>query len=222
MYFTQEFGRFFKELAANNNRDWFHENKKRYTEHVKDPFYHLVADVIERIRKHDSGLQLEVKNAVFRINRDIRFSKDKTPYKLNVSAVISDKGRKDMQAPGIYLQVGVDELAIGGGAYMPDKENLHKIRSAIASDPRHVEALLRDKKFNDMLGGLAESEKNKILPKEFKEAGEKNPLLFNKQFYFMKFYEGENYVIRPDLDEFIEQHYLAARSWNEFLEKAIK
>ena len=77
--FSQEFNIYYKELAKNNNRDWFHANKKRYEEHVKKPFYLLIETLLEKIKKYEPGMILPVKDAVFRINRDIRFSKDQRP-----------------------------------------------------------------------------------------------------------------------------------------------
>ena len=79
-YFTKDFLDFFKELAANNHKDWFHANKKRYEASVKDPFKVFVQDMIDRAAAKDDRFAGEAKNAIFRINRDIRFSKDKSPY----------------------------------------------------------------------------------------------------------------------------------------------
>ena len=93
-YFTQDFLDFFKELAANNHKDWFHANKKRYEASVKDPFKLFVQDMIDKAAKVDGRFAGEAKNAIFRINRDIRFSKDKSPYKLQMGAVISPGGKR--------------------------------------------------------------------------------------------------------------------------------
>ena len=88
-YFSSDYLEFFKELAPNNNKDWFDKNRKRYIDSVKEPFKKFVTDLIQEISKVDDEVQIEAKDAIFRINRDIRFSKDKTPYKLNNSAIIS-------------------------------------------------------------------------------------------------------------------------------------
>ncbi|HNR54889.1 MAG TPA: DUF2461 family protein, partial [Flavobacteriales bacterium] len=84
-WFTNDFNDFFKDLAKNNNKEWFDANRKRYEASVKEPFTAFVAEAIKRIGKHDKAVRIEPKEAIFRINRDIRFSKDKTPYKLNAS-----------------------------------------------------------------------------------------------------------------------------------------
>jgi len=95
-YFTKDFIKFLKGLNKNNEREWFHANKKDYVTHVKDPFKAFVQLIIDKMQKVDPTVVITPKDAIFRINRDIRFSKDKTPYKTNVSAAISAGGRKDL------------------------------------------------------------------------------------------------------------------------------
>ncbi|MCB0818301.1 MAG: DUF2461 family protein, partial [Flavobacteriales bacterium] len=82
-WFTADYQRFFKDLAAHNDRDWFHANKKRYETSVKKPFEAFVQELIDRMGKLDKQYRITPKEAIFRIHRDVRFSNDKTPYKLN-------------------------------------------------------------------------------------------------------------------------------------------
>lgn len=221
-YFNQAFIDFFKGLAANNNKEWFDENRKTYHQEVKDPFYQLVADVIEQLAQYDEKLAtLQVKNVVFRINRDIRFSKDKTPYKLHVSAALSPNGRKDMEYPGLYLHLNIDTCNFGGGCYMPSKANLAKIRQFMVDQPKKMQHALADRTFTKVYGQLEPGEKNKILPKEFKAYGDEHPLLFNKQFFAMADYEGESTILRPNLLDFIVNHYLALQPLNKVLKEAM-
>ena len=220
-YFTQEFIDFFKELAKNNHKDWFHANKKRYESHVKKPFYAFIQDVIDEMKKEDPELNIEVKNTVFRINRDIRFSKDKSPYKNHVAAAVSRGGRKDMQYPGIYIHLEPGNVTLAGGCYAPDKDKLSTLRHYIIQNPEEVKEALNDKKFKKVFGGLAEGEKNKILPKDLKEYGEDHPLIFNKQYYYWKSYEDEKELLRDDLLKFVMDHYDAGKSWNEVIKKAL-
>jgi len=220
-YFTDGFNDFFKGLAANNNRDWFHENKKNYDKEVKKAFTKFLTDLIQTIReKHEPKLDLEPKNAVFRINRDIRFAKDKTPYKMHMSAIISQGGRKNMQIPGMYLQIGVGEIWVGGGMYAPDKENLRLIREHIAKNPAKVKKLLADKTFKKYYDTI-EGDKNKRIPKEFKEAHAKEALIANKQFYFMATYDDESIIKKEDLIDWIIEHYKAGMAWNQFFSDAM-
>ncbi|MBI1305153.1 MAG: TIGR02453 family protein [Bacteroidetes bacterium] len=210
MYFNSQFTDFFKGLAAHNDRDWFQANKKIYENEVKKPFYQLVNDLLSA-----TNSKIQVKDAVFRINRDIRFSKDKSPYQLHVSAIISDGGRKDMQYPGLYIQLSAHQQWIGGGMYMPDKDNLLKIRKAIIADPKKFQKLIDDKNFASVYGTI-KGDKNKILPKELKGLADDNPWVYNKQFYFMAEYEDENLPCREDLLPFILQHYKASEKLNRY------
>ena len=98
-YFEKDFLTFFEELAGDNTKDWFDENRARYHRVIKDPRYVFVKDLIKAMEKDDPEINLEVKHAVFRINRDIRFAKDKTPYKTAVSAAVGRGGRKEAQYP---------------------------------------------------------------------------------------------------------------------------
>ena len=162
-YFNESYNLFFKELAANNNRDWYQDNKSRYEKEVKKPFEAFVADLIIEMTKYETRMKnLQPKDAIFRIFRDTRFSQDKTPYKLYASAALSPLGKKDMEMPGTYLQFGVGEIWIGGGSYMPYKEQIEKIRTAMIQSPETVQALQSDRDFVQYFGEIR-GEKNKLL-----------------------------------------------------------
>jgi len=217
-YFDKDFLQFYRDLAANNNRDWFLENKGRYEDSVKKPFAHFVGDLIAEVRKHDKKVNISPALAIFRINRDIRFSKDKTPYKLSSSAAVSAGGRKGMEDPGIYVELGPEHLGIAGGIYMPSKETLYNIRTAIAKNPGAFMKLLKDKKFAGKWGDM-QGERNKLLPPEFKEAAEKCPYLFNKQFfYWVELKPGV--IVTDKLMGTVMDHYHAAQPMSNFLSKA--
>lgn len=128
VYFTPDYLEFFKELAANNHKEWFDVNRKRYQSVVRDPFKNFISELISVLSKSDPDLSIEAKDAIFRINRDIRFSKDKTPYKLNNSALITPGGRKNKNHPGIYLEFGPEKMAFYGGIYthLPSEKILSK------------------------------------------------------------------------------------------------
>ena len=183
VYFTDDFIQFFKELAANNHKEWFDENRKRYETVVKKPFATLVGDLIKEIRKDEPNLLVEPKDCIFRINRDIRFSKDKTPYKTQVSAVISPGGRKNMSIPGLYLEINPERIAIYGGLYMPDTKLLKNVRLFIADNVESFQKAYSNKGFMDRYSTI-QGEKNKRIDKQFLAAAEREPLLYNKQFYY--------------------------------------
>src|SRR5690349_8634042 len=99
-YFKKDFVDFFKELSKNNSADWFAANRKRYEQSVKEPFAQFVGEVIRQVQKIDPEVKIKPGDAITRINKDIRFSKDKTPYNTHVGAVISKAGKKDKSVPG--------------------------------------------------------------------------------------------------------------------------
>lgn len=219
-YFTQDYLDFFKELAANNHKDWFHENKKRYEKSVKEPFNVFVQDIIDSTAKIDDRFAGQAKDAVFRIYKDVRFSKDKTPYKLQSSALIAPGGRKlGMGTPGMYLELGPEHFRFYSGLYMLEKDVLQRVREYIMSNSNQLDKLLAEKQFVENFGELR-GEKNKVLPKEFKEAAEQQPLLFNKQFYFFATLEPET-VLRDDLADVVMEHFAASQPMRKFLTSAI-
>jgi uncharacterized protein (TIGR02453 family) len=182
-HLSKDYMDFFKELAADNSKNWFDINRKRYKDSVKDPFDKFIGDLIDEVKKIDNKIEIAPKDAVFRINRDIRFSKDKTPYKLNRSAIISPKGRKDKAYPGLYIEVSPEHCRVYGGVYQPDKTQLYNIRETIVDNPSKLNKLMNDKEFKSTFGDV-KGEKNKVILKEFKEVAAKHEIVLNKQFYW--------------------------------------
>lgn len=175
---------FLEELAANNNREWFHANKSRYERSLRDPWKAFVTDAIERLADlHPDFRDVQAKDCIFRIHRDTRFSKDKTPYKLNVAAGIS-AGGKTSSEPGVYLQASPSGWLIGGGAYWLSPAELTAVRSHIVDRPEAWLAARQSPDFIAHFGDLL-GERNKRLPKEFQAAATAQPDLFMKQFYYM-------------------------------------
>lgn len=218
---TDSYIRFFKELSANNHKDWFDAHKKTYELDVKKPFYELTQKVIDELKKINPHFDIQPKDAVFRINRDVRFSKDKSPYKLHMAASISTTHKKDWNNPdGIYFQVSPDVVMIAGGLYMPDKEVVHAIRLAIANQSDEFTKIISQKKLKQWCGEI-EGEKNKIIPAEFKVAAENQPLIYNKQFYYWREYPGKKNITRTDLADFISDHYRASLPFIRFTQQAI-
>lgn len=218
-YFSKDFLQFFKELAANNNKDWFDANRKRYEQSVKDPFKAFIADLISEMRRLDPSINIEAKDAIFRINRDIRFSKDKSPYKLDRSAIISSAGRKDHSVPGFYLSFGPEKTHLGGGAYFLKPEQLQALRNYIMGNNQKLMKVLSQKDFKEHFGEIR-GEKNKRLPAEFRDMADKQPLLYNKQFYFMSD-APSGWVTKPDLMDRCLNYFKAARPLQQLLVEAI-
>lgn len=151
---TRELINFLEGLAENNNRPWFVMMKPAY-DILRAEFIDLVGQVISGTAKFDPPVKgQEAKKALFRINRDIRFSKDKSPYKTSFSAVIAPGGKKD---PGSHYYFHIDhqgKLFIAGGCYMPPPDVLAKIRAYIAREPARFDKLLRAKSLWQRYGAL--------------------------------------------------------------------
>ncbi len=218
---SQAYFDFFSDLALNNDRDWFHANKKRYERDVKEPFLRLVEAVVASL--HDSEPDLGLvpsKQMLFRINRDIRFSKDKRPYKEHLAASISRFGTKDKLYPGHYLQVAAGESFLAGGAYFfEEKEMLLRVRRYIMDNHDRFLSLLNDPIFVEKWETI-KGETNKRLTPEFAEFADIQPLIANKQFYWGKNIEPKM-ALQDDFVAILRGHFEAAQPMNQFLVEAM-
>jgi uncharacterized protein (TIGR02453 family) len=158
---------------------------------------------------------LEPKDVIFRINRDIRFSKDKTPYKTNRSCLIAIGGRKKMQPGGLYLELGPEHCGIYSGWYMPDRDQLLRIREHLAANMARAKSILSAPTFIKTFGEIR-GEAQKRIPSHLKEAGEAFPLIYNTQFYVMHEIEPER-SLEPDFIPYIVECWKAIEPWNAFL-----
>ena len=194
---TEDFFEFFIELTLNNNKTWFDENRKRYEKLVKLPFRSFVEELIREVSKVDGRFaSLSASDCLFRINRDIRFSKDKTPYKTHCSAALQLGDSKNMSLGGLYVEFGPESCAIYAGVYMPDKDTLTRIRTNICANLVGFRRAIEHPDFKKNFGEIR-GEKNKILPSPFKELAIKEPYLYNKQFYVIHPMEPEE-TLEPD------------------------
>lgn len=218
-WFTSDAIDFLGELALNNNRDWFEKNRKRYEASLKKPMLAFAEEMIERMRAVDSEITMLPKQAVFRIHRDTRFSKDKAPYKTNAGMAISRGGKTDPGSPGVYFHLDPGCMAIASGCYFLEPPQIAAVRKHIASHLDEFERLLGDKEFKSKFGAVV-GEKNKILPPDLREAAAKQPLIFNKQFYYWAELKPEE-AFRDDLPEFVMAHVHAAGPMNAFLRAAL-
>jgi uncharacterized protein (TIGR02453 family) len=214
-YFTRNFFEVYKSLAANNHTEWFHANKQQFEKNVRIPFEQFVSDLLKQEHKANPSVSLDPKEAIFRINRDIRFSADKSPYKLYVSAVISPGGKRMKAYPGMYIEFSSEHIKIYGGAYMPDKMQLHSLRTHIADNLKEFNKLIQEKLFLELLGEI-KGEKNKVLPAEFKALQPVQPLIANKNFYVMTELPAD-LLTSDDLLKTILAYCKACRKLNQFL-----
>ena len=142
--------RFLKELAENNDRDWFQDNKGRYEEVARGPAMEFIAAVapgLARVSKHIRADPRPVGGSLFRIHRDVRFSKDKSPYKTHVGIHFRHEAAKDVHAPGYYLHLEPGGIFFGCGIWHPDAKTAHRIRQAIVDDPAAWRRAIRAKRF---------------------------------------------------------------------------
>ncbi|MFO0723335.1 MAG: TIGR02453 family protein [Myxococcota bacterium] len=154
MSFPPELFRFLKDLAAHNDRAWFNANKERYETAVKGPLLGFIGDVGSDLKKISKQLVADPSpsgGSMFRIYRDTRFSKDKSPYKTHAAAHFRHAAStKDVHAPGLYLHLEPGSVFVAGGAWQPEPAVLHQIRDRIVAKPKLWEAV---RKSGLVLGG---------------------------------------------------------------------
>ena len=158
---------FLKTLQKNNNRDWFNENKSTYIE-AKDDVLLFVENLIEEIAKFDEEiLKIDPKKALFRIYRDTRFSKDKTPYKTHFGVSLGmGKGKK---ISGYYLHIEPGKSFLAGGVYQPESSALKEIRKEISANSEEFLKILEQKDFRNNFRGLSVESKLQRVPNGFEK-----------------------------------------------------
>ena len=172
---------FLKSLAKNNNREWFEKNKPKYIV-AKTHFEDFLEMLHKELVKFDESLAgLNPRKLGFRIYRDVRFSKDKRPYKVNMGAGFSEHGKME-QEPGYYIHIEPGKSFIAGGFYMPDSEKLSKIRQEIDYNTNDFLKILNDKKFKKVFPSLDDFDKLKTAPKGYPKDHPHLDLLKHKSY----------------------------------------
>jgi uncharacterized protein (TIGR02453 family) len=153
--FPKEGLRFLQRLKKNNNRPWFQKHKQEYEDNVRFPMQCLIATLAGTMSDVAPELVFDPRRSIFRIYRDTRFSKNKTPYKTNVAASFQVKGKKSpTEMPGLYLGIEPGEIFVGGGLYMPTGDQLKGIRATLAAKPEEFLDLIGRRKFKQRFGGI--------------------------------------------------------------------
>lgn len=173
---------FLAKLKKNNDREWFEAHKEEYLG-AKEEFETYVDELLTSIRKFDNKIDpdLTAKKCVFRIHKDVRFSKDKTPYKTNMGASMNPGGKKSLMA-GYYFHVSPGECFIAGGVYMPDAENLAAIRQEIDYNPKEFKKILNSAGFKKYFKGLDPIDVLKTVPKGYDKENEMIEYLKHKHY----------------------------------------
>jgi uncharacterized protein (TIGR02453 family) len=157
-YVTPDLFRFFRELSRNNSRDWFAKNKERYEAVVREPLLSLVSDFGPHLHRVHPRLVADprpVGGSMFRIHRDVRFSKDKSPYKTHAGLRFPHEERKNVHAPGYYLHLEPGSVFMASGIWHPDPPTLQMVRDAIVAEPSAWKRAVGGKTFRERctLGG---------------------------------------------------------------------
>jgi uncharacterized protein (TIGR02453 family) len=209
---------FLKALKRNNNRDWFNKNKNLYEDARKD-FEIFINGLIHRISDFDPTLMgLQAKDCMFRIYKDVRFSKDKSPYKTNMGAAINEGGKK-MPVPGYYFHLQSKECFLAGGLHMPAPDKLLAVRKAIASSKGEFRRILNAKEFKKYWS-LWEN-KLKTAPKGFPKDHTDIEYLKFKSFVAVHEFS-EELVLSPKIVDYSAKAFRAMKPFNDFLKDAVQ
>lgn len=220
--FKPSFFKFFRELAENNNRPWFNENKSRYEDEVCAPLLAFIEDMaprLKRVSKHYRAIPKKTGGSMFRIYRDVRFSRDGKPYKEHGACQFRHELGKDAHAPGFYVHMQPGRVFFGGGIWTPPGPELLKIRETIADSPAAWGKIINDKKSNAMFGGIRGSGL-KTAPRGFDPEHKHIVDLRRKSFFLMR--EGTQKLAGTAafLDE-VESAFMASRPLMRFISHAL-
>lgn len=189
--FNKKLVGFLTELSANNDREWFNENKQRYEDTVRTPalnFIEAFRPELEKLSDHFFAIPKKVGGSMMRPYRDARFSKDKTPFKTNLGIQFKHKFGKDVHAPGYYLHIAPDNIFIAAGVWRPESKALRNIRELIDEAPSAWGKILNDKALN----------------KEFEFSGSsliKNPRGFDKNHPNIESLKRKDFILVQNLNE---------------------
>jgi len=221
---TQTYIDFFEDLAQNNHREWFQANKQRYEEEAKAPFLSMIQQVLEALNKEDRGYPEEAKTTLFRIHRDVRFAKDKTPYHTILkTSIVKTNGvgeAKKSAWPGIYLAADAHTLRIGGGLVKIEPKKLKLLRQYVADHIEELQQMVSANAFANTYQELLKGESYKKPDAIAQSAEVESPYLLLKQFYYMQEYPIKDYL-NQDLTNFILHHIQAAKPVHQFLTDAM-
>ena len=215
----QDILNFLKDIKVNNNREWFNENKSQY-EAAKEKFEAFVDILIMKVKEFDNSIDVNsAKECTFRIYRDVRFSKDKEPYKPNFGAYIAKGGRKSEYA-GYYIHIESGASFAGGGIYCPQPKILKAVRDDIYDDPKAIKEIINEpgfkKIFPDMYG-----EKLKTAPRGFPKDFPDIDLLNFKSYTVVKELTDKELNASDFLDKVISV-FKTQKPFNTYLNNALK
>jgi uncharacterized protein (TIGR02453 family) len=203
---------FLKELKLNNNRDWFNENKQKFQSIIVD-----VKNFAEEV-KDDLNLSDDIENLkIFRIYRDLRFSKDKTPYKTNIGMAFHRK--KPEFRGGYYIEISAENSFIAVGFWNPNKEDLLRIRKEIELDGNEFKRIINQKQIKDFWGDM-KGDELKTSPKGFNSDHEHIDMIKKKQFIFVKKLK-EKEILDLTFQKDLVNYYLSIRPFFDYMSEIL-
>ena len=209
---------FLDELRGHNNKPWFDQNRAQY-EQARKHFEQFIDLIIDEFRVADGLQDLSARDCISRIYRDIRFSKDKSPYKTNMWATIAPGGKKTMRMGyHVALQPGGQSI-IAGGMWEPSTEQLTKFRESIDRDASQFKRIIRSKSFTDTFGRL-EGEKLKTAPQGYDKTHPEIDLLKMKQIIVVHYFT-DNQVMASDFLDNVIKVCLAMRPFLDYLDQRV-
>ena len=179
--FPKEGLQFLRSLKRNNNREWFRRHKTIYETHVKKPMMELIEAMAREFQLFAPEMIASSKVSAYRIYRDTRFSKDKSPYKTHVAAVFPRRDLGKHQGAGFYLHIDPTEILIGGGLYMVMPEDLQAIRNHIAENPKAFIRIVNSTQFRKLFGAISGEQLTRV-PRGFSADHPAAEYLRYKQF----------------------------------------
>ena len=207
---------FLEALKRNNNREWFQANRSLYLD-ARENYESVVGEILQEITGFEPILKgLEVKSCTFRINRDTRFSHDKSPYKTNFGAFIVRGGKKNSDRfPGYYIHVEPGEGMVAGGAYMPPAPWLAYIREKIADEPGNIRKIINNEKFLKYFGSI-DGDRLVKAPKGYPADHPEIDLLRYKSFHVVH-YVPDKIIVSDNFVEYAVEVFKAMKPFNDFL-----
>ncbi len=221
-YFTKDSLTFLQNLNQNNRRDWFNENKHVYEATVREPALNFIADMnddLKKISPHFLAVPKKMGGSLMRIYRDVRFGKDKRPYKTNLGIQFRHEVGKDVHAPGFYVHIEPGDCFIGVGIWRPDSTALGKIRERIAEQGTLWQTTINAKPFNKYFSLAGDALVNP--PRGYSK---EHPLIHDikrKDFIAIAPFE-EDIVTSAHFKKFVCDRFTAAESYMQFLCNALE
>jgi uncharacterized protein (TIGR02453 family) len=212
---------FLRELAANNNREWFKEHKQRYDEHVLDValrFIQSMQDPLAEFAPHFVAEATRVGGSLMRVYRDTRFSRNKLPYKTNIGIQFRHEQARNVHSPGYYVHIDPDQVFVGAGMWRPESEPLRAIRDRIAAQPGEWRRAIGDKAFRRHYSLDGESLTRP--PRGFDKDHELIDDIKRKSFIAIKQFETDA-CLGSQFQRRVETAFVAATPYMRFLCKAV-